>query len=146
MLGFFLLFNLVVVHIAKTVSFKIAAADLVGVLSGESSHSHHCQCLFHLQAEPAMSQCRKVQFFFFRKCILKTASWTRWTFVWGLSSLISKGGTEMKKGSIHMGEQHVSLVPWLLLSNEHGGWCIFSEQIVEDIWPSFLSDAAEIFL
>lgn len=52
----------------------------------------------------------------------------------------------MKKRAIQKGKPHISLFLWLLLSNEHGGWWIFSEQIVEDIWPSFLSDAAEMSL
>lgn len=59
--------------------------------------------------------------------------------------LFLKAGQKWKKGSIRSGAT-CPPAPWLLLSNERGGWWIFSGKIVEDIWPSFLSDAAEMSL
>lgn len=89
---------------------------------------------------------------YFRKHTPETPSRTGCTsertamFYWPSSLFFSKDGSEMGRCATQTGKPCISLFLWLLLSNEHGGWWIFSEQIVEDIWPSFLSDAAEMSL
>lgn len=84
-----------------------------------------------------------------RQTLLENVEWMQpekyiGRLFWGPSSPLSKGRTEMKE-RFHP-QRTCPPAPWLLLSNEHGGWWIFSGKIVEDIWPSFLSDAAEMSL